>query len=289
MSNKNKKNKKMNPTITIALASGICLSGLCTYLAVQTFGTVPMLVAATDITEPYSRAITAEDFVQIEVSRRDKKSFQEFEQDINSLVGKIPTTTIIKGQPVKRTQFVDPNVAEEVNTIVSDKNLRGIYLPITNSGALNGDLKSGSTVDFYLMVKTPKATSSDPEAKEWTVVPFQESYTVKKLAVNEDEEMSVFFEFPKEESERYVLLKESLSGEDMKLIAVMPNPIHDKYDGKSLTYSEFESLLRSNPDYFKKMSDIVKNNSQNDVNITVNDSSQNTQSNVEPVEDTVNN
>lgn len=267
-----KKNKSINTYILVSAISAVGLGGILTVLTVETFGKVPVLVANSDIA-PYSRAVTEEDFRIIEVSKGDKKHFANFADNkhIAQLVGKIPNSSITSGQPVKLSQFIDPDNPLEVNTIVSDGDLRGIYLPISYESALSGDMKVGSIVDFYLMVQEDKPTAQGKTEKEWIAHPFQKSYEIKKIKTNEDNSMLVFFEFPKEDSEKYLLLNQNLSDKSMYLTAVMPNPLHNSYEGTILTNTDFKTDLNEIKDYFTPMTEILQDKkSQTNMNTTNN-------------------
>ena len=65
-----------------------------TFLAYQTFKTEPILVAANSIDAFRTTPIVAEDFKTIYISARNKKDFEGFVDNINSLIGTIPTTNI---------------------------------------------------------------------------------------------------------------------------------------------------------------------------------------------------
>lgn len=248
------KNKQVSSYLLIAVGSAIVLGGMLTILIMKTFAKETLVVAAKNIT-PYSEPLTLENFKEVQISKGDKAIFSDFVTDINSLVGKVATSQMVAGQPIKSSQFIDPEDAEQVQTIVSSENNRGVYLNMDFENALEGEVKSGGIYDFYLAIKVPKPTASNPDNKEWNVKLFQKSYMVDKI-ITSDSSIKIFFEFPSKESEQYLLLKEAISKGDIKLIAVMPNPLHESYDGNELSYSEFYDKLISGEKYFSSISDV---------------------------------
>lgn len=244
-----KKAKQISTYVVVALGASLILGGIFTVLSMQTFSKVPMIVAARDI-EPYSGVITQEDFKIIEVSKGDRKNFTGFVGNANALIGKVATSTIYEGQPVKEVQFINPEDATGVQSIVTDEGNRGLYLPMTISNALQGDMKIGGEYDFYIIVENPKPLPGKEDNTESVVIPLQSSYMVNKLIAGEDGTFNVFIEFPEEESERYIMLKHMLTNNKAVLMATMPNAIHEDYEGEKLEFTEFFGSLIKDKNYF---------------------------------------
>lgn len=261
-----KKAKQISTYVVVALGASLILGGIFTVLSMQTFAKVPMVVAARDI-EPYSGVIMPEDFKVIEVSKGDKKNFAGFIENSNELIGKVATSPIYEGQPVKGTQFINPDDAQGVQSIVTKEGNRGLYLPMTASNALLGDMKIGGEYDFYIVIESPKPIAGKEDNTETVIVPLQSSYMVNKLIVAEDGTVSVFVEFPEEESERYVMLKGLLSTDKAVLMATMPNAIHEDYEGKKLTYTEFFGALMNDANYFTSVSQDNEVSSDTEINV----------------------
>lgn len=250
------KNKKISTYVLVSFAAAVALGGILTYFTLQFYQKVDVIVVANTV-EPYSRVLTKEDFKTIQVAKADKQYYDGFVTDINALVGKLPTTTITENLPVMPSQIIDPDSATDVATIVTDKKDRGVYLTLNKERALNGDVKVGSVLDFYIETSAPKPLPNDPQYEETYVVPFQKSYKVTKCIVNEDGSVSIFFEFPMEESEKYLMLNAGIEKKTFRLLATLPNAIHDKYnDSKTLTLSDFQNTLLSNSSYFTSVSDL---------------------------------
>lgn len=150
-----KKAKQISTYLVIALGASLVLGGIFTVLSMQTFAKTEILVAKRDI-EPYSGEILAEDFTTIEVAKGDAKNFESFINNPADLIGKVPTTAIYQGQPVKDVQFVNPEDATSLQSIVTDEKNRGLYLPVSYTNALCGDIKVGGIYDIYLSVTTIK-------------------------------------------------------------------------------------------------------------------------------------
>lgn len=250
------KNKKISTYVLVSFAAAVALGGILTYFTLQFYQKVDVIVVANTV-EPYSRVLTKEDFKTIQVAKADKQYYDGFVTDINALVGKLPTTIITENLPVMPSQIIDPDSATDVATIVTDKKDRGVYLTLNKERALNGDVKVGSVLDFYIETSAPKPLPNDPQYEETYVVPFQKSYKVTKCIVNEDGSVSIFFEFPMEESEKYLMLNAGIEKKTFRLLATLPNAIHDKYnDSKTLTLSDFQNTLLSNSSYFTSVSDL---------------------------------
>ena len=115
-----KKAKQISTYVVIALGASVVLGGIFTVMFMQTFSKANVIVAAKDIT-PYSGTITNEHFTTIEVAKGDLKNFTGFVSNINDLVGKVATTAIYKGQPVKDVQFVSPKDAVGLQSIVTSE------------------------------------------------------------------------------------------------------------------------------------------------------------------------
>lgn len=260
-----KKAKQISTYLVIALGASLVLGGIFTVLSMQTFAKTEILVASRDI-EPYSGEILAEDFTTIEVAKGDAASFESFVNNPEELIGKIPTTAIYQGQPVKEVQFVNPEDSASLQSIVTDEKNRGLYLPVSYSNALCGDMKVGGIYDIYLSVTTPNTNVNDKNSTSLTVVPLQTSYKMNKFILNEDGSMYIFVEFPVEESEEYVMLKKLVENEDIEVVVTMPNAIHEYYDAESLEYSEFFGALLKNPNYFTSISQLENNVEDVEVN-----------------------
>lgn len=256
-----KKAKKMSTHVVVALGASLALGGIFTVLSMQSFAKVNVLVAARDI-EPYSASITAEDFKTIQIAKGDIGNFEGFVANANDLIGKVPATAIFSGQPVKDIQFIHPDDAKGLQSIVTDEGNRGLYLPMTAANALLGDMKMGGEYDFYIVTEKPKPVEGDPNNKELIVVPLQSSFMVNKIITSESGDVNVFFEFPEDESEKYVMLKSLLLSNSASLIATMPNAIHEEYKANRLDYTTFFSGLMSAKEYFTSVND--KSNSKGD-------------------------
>lgn len=249
-----KKAKKISTHVVIALGASLVLGGIFTVLSMQSFSKVKVIVAARDI-EPYSQALVAEDFKVIEIARGDVGNFSEFVNKSEELIGKVPTTAIFSGQPVKSIQFVNPDDAKGLQSIVTNEGNRGLYLPMTATNALLGDMKIGGEYDFYIAAEQPKPVEGNPANTETVIVPLQASYMVNKLITSEDGNVSVFIEFPEEESERYVMLKTLLTNNKAQLIATMPNAIHEQYQANRLEYADFFGGLIKDKNFFTSVNE----------------------------------
>lgn len=274
-----KKAKQISTHVVVALGAAVVVGGIFTVLSMRTFIKVPVVVAARDIT-PYSGEIVAEDFKIIEISKGDRANFANFVTDASSLVGKVATTSVYEGQPVKELQFVHPDDAKSLQNIVTKEGHRGLYLPMTLDNALVGDMKTGGVYDFYISVETPKPLPDKPDNVETTVIPLQSSYLINKMTTTEDGSTHVFMEFPEEESEKYVMLKQFLASGKAVLTATMPNAIHENYEAKSLTFTDFFGSLLSDKNYFTSVSQEEDKaetdiNVKNDMEITNKDSESN--------------
>lgn len=248
-----KKAKQISTYVVIALGASLALGGIFTVLAMQTFAKAEVLVANRDI-EPYSGEITAEDFTTIEVAKGDAKNFESFVNNPAELIGKVPTTAIYQGQPVKGVQFINPDDATSLQNVVSDEKNRGIYLPVSYSNALCGDMKIGGIYDIYLSVTTPDASNNNKTNA--SIVPLQTSYKINKYILNEDGSMYIFMEFPADESEEYVMLKRLVENGTIDVVVTMPNVIHEYYNAETLEYNEFFGALLKNPNYFTSISQV---------------------------------
>lgn len=265
-----KKAKKISKYVVVSLGASLVLGGIFTVMFMQTFSKVGVVVAARDI-EPYSGQILATDFKIIEVAKGDVANFKEFVGNINDIVGKVATTPIYSGQPVKSVQFISPEDAEGIQSIVTSEGNRGLYFHLSATDALLGDLKVGGEYDFYVVLDKLKEDENNKESKEAMVVPLQSSYKVNKIIKSEDDgSVAVFIEFPEEESERYVMLKHLISQEKAKLMATMPNAIHKDYLGSNLSETEFLSIVFSGKTYFSsinaKEDESTEITTSNDVN-----------------------
>lgn len=254
-----KKAKKISTHVVVALGASLVLGGIFTVLSMQSFSKAKVLVAARDI-EPYSDAIVAEDFKVIEIAKGDIGNFKGFIANSDELIGKVPTTAIFSGQPVKDIQFVNPDDAKGLQSIVTSEGNRGLYLPMTASNALLGDMKIGGEYDLYIAAEQPKPLPNAADNKETIIVPLQSSYLVNKIITLEDGTVNVFVEFPAEESERYVMLKTLLTDNKANLIATMPNAIHDLYTANRLEYEDFFASLLKDKSYFTSVSDKAAKN-----------------------------
>lgn len=273
MSN-NKKNKISN-SFVIGIAAATVTTGLFTFLSYQTFKTEPIIVAAKDIDAFSNTPIVAEDFKTLYISSRNKKDFEGFVDNVNSLIGTIPTTNITTNQPVKRSQFINPENAEEVQSIVSSDTNRGIYLPVASSNVLLGDLKVGSSLDLYILTTKPQPTAADPDNEITVLLPFQMSFRVEAMKMQDETTFAIFFDFPMEESERYLMLKEMLENGSAELVATMPNSLHKEYDGSTITEEEFKELLITSPDYFTNISKANETTSNIEVTVDTNNNAKN--------------
>ena len=267
-----KKTKKVSTHILISLGSALALGGIVTILILQTFQKVPVIVAARDI-EPYGEVITAEDFKTIEIAKGDINNFEGFVSKKEDLIGKVVTSSVYEGQPVKDIQFINPDESSGIQSIVSDKGNRGLYLQMTESNSLLGDMKIGGVYDFYIIVENPKPLQGKEDNTETAIVPLQSSYAVNKLISQEDGSIDVFMEFPADESERYIMLKNMITNNKAVLVATMPNAIHEKYDGKILGYDDFFGAVMSDTKYFTSINDTkdkdiedTKIDTENDIN-----------------------
>lgn len=261
MNKKVKKSNKVSISVLVSAGTAVLLGGVITGLSMLTFSKTDLVVAVNDIV-PYERELMEEDFKTIKVSKNDIKYFDGFVTNSKDLVGKIATTSIVSGQPVRPTQFINPAVADDVNSIVSDENNRGIYLNLSGHTALyGGEVKTGAILDFYLIVKVP--TENKTGEPELRIIPFQESYTIKKMNTTENGVNSIFFEFPKEENERYLMLQESILAGNVELVATVPNPLHEDYKGQPLDYNTFFNSLVNNPSYFTSYKDATSDSSTN--------------------------
>lgn len=248
-----KKNTKPSNSVILGIGAAGVTTAILTTLSYQIFKTEPIVVAARDIEAFQEQPLTETDFKIIHVSSRNKKDFNGFADNISSLVGTIPKTDIASNQPVKRSQFVDPNNAEEIQNVVSSQENRSLYLPVSSENVLFGDLKVGSSVDLFIKTTKPNPTVADPDNEEEILIPFQMSFRVTKMKVLSDSEYLVFFDFPMEESEQYIMLKELIDSDNAKIIATMPNIIHKPYDGITITNEEFKNSLLSTSNYFSKL------------------------------------
>ena len=262
-----KKKQTVNNSFVIGVSAGVVTSAIVVGLCMQIFKTEPIIVAARDLNAYSGEPLTVEDFKTIHVSSRNKSDFIDFVDNVANLVGTIPTTNIVQNQPVKRSQFINPEDAQEVQQIVSSDVNRGIYLPLSFSNVLFGDLKIGSAVDLYILTDKPSPTPEDPDNTVKVVLPFQMSFRVNKMKMLSDSEYVVFFDYPMEESEQYIMLKELLDNGDAELIATMPNLLHKGYDGLVMTEDEFKTSLLAVPNYFSK---INKEESKEDSDLTIN-------------------
>lgn len=248
-----KKNTKPSNSVILGIGAAGVTTAILTTLSYQIFKTEPIIVAARDIEAFQEQPLNETDFKVIHISARNKKDFSGFADNISSLVGTIPKTDIVSNQPVKRSQFIDPNNAEEIQNVVSSQENRSLYLPVSSENVLFGDLKVGSSVDLFIKTTKPSPTVADPDNEVEVLIPFQMSFRVKKMKVLSDSEYLIFFDFPMEESEQYIMLKELIDNDEAKLIATMPNIIHKPYDGISITYEEFKNSLLSTSNYFSKI------------------------------------
>lgn len=248
-----KKNTKPSNSVILGIAAAGVTTAILTTLSYQIFKTEPIVVAARDIEAFQEQPLSEADFKIIHVSSRNKKDFNGFADNISSLVGTIPKTDIVSNQPVKRSQFIDPNNAEEIQNVVSSQENRSLYLPVSSENVLFGDLKVGSSVDLFIKTTKPSPTVADPDNEEEVLIPFQMSFRVTKMKVLNDSEYLIFFDFPMEESEQYIMLKELLDSDNAKLIATMPNTIHKPYNGVTITSEEFKNSLLATSNYFSKL------------------------------------
>lgn len=248
-----KKNTKPSNSVILGIGAAGVTTAILTTLSYQIFKTEPIVVAARDIEAFQEQPLTETDFKIIHVSSRNKKDFNGFADSISSLVGTIPKTDIVSNQPVKRSQFIDPNNAEEIQNVVSSQENRSLYLPVSSENVLFGDLKVGSSVDLFIKTTKPNPTVADPNNEEEILIPFQMSFRVTKMKVLSDSEYLVFFDFPMEESEQYIMLKELIDSDNAEIIATMPNIIHKPYDGITITNEEFKNSLLSTSNYFSKL------------------------------------
>lgn len=260
-----KKAKQISTYVVIALGASVVLGGIFTVMFMQTFSKANVIVAARDI-DPYSGEITMEDFTTIEVAKGDLDNFTGFVSNVNDLVGKVATTSIYQGQPVKDVQFVNPEDATGVQSIVTSEGNRGMYFHMTSTDALLGDMKVGGEYDFYIAAEKENPLLGADE-KEAVIIPLQASYRVNKMYVSEEDgSVAVFIEFPEEESERYVMLKHLMTQDKAKLIATMPNAIHKDYIANSLTETDFIGAMLGDESYFTSIN--VKDESDDDTEIT---------------------
>lgn len=260
-----KKAKQISTYVVIALGASVVLGGIFTVMFMQTFSKANVIVAARDI-DPYSGEITMEDFTTIEVAKGDLDNFTGFVSNVNDLVGKVATTSIYQGQPVKDVQFVNPEDATGVQSVVTSEGNRGMYFHMTSTDALLGDMKVGGEYDFYIAAEKENPLLGADE-KEAVIIPLQASYRVNKMYVSEEDgSVAVFIEFPEEESERYVMLKHLMTQDKAKLIATMPNAIHKDYIANSLTETDFIGAMLGDESYFTSIN--VKDESDDDTEIT---------------------
>lgn len=260
-----KKAKQISTYVVIALGASVVLGGIFTVMFMQTFSKANVIVAARDI-DPYSGEITMEDFTTIEVAKGDLDNFTGFVSNVNDLVGKVATTSIYQGQPVKDVQFINPEDATGVQSIVTSEGNRGMYFHMTSTDALLGDMKVGGEYDFYIAAEKENPLLGADE-KEAVIIPLQASYRVNKMYVSEEDgSVAVFIEFPEEESERYVMLKHLMTQDKAKLIATMPNAIHKDYIANSLTETDFIGAMLGDESYFTSIN--VKDESDDDTEIT---------------------
>lgn len=260
-----KKAKQISSYVVIALGASVVLGGIFTVMFMQTFSKANVIVAARDI-DPYSGEITMEDFTTIEVAKGDLDNFTGFVSNVNDLVGKVATTSIYQGQPVKDVQFINPEDATGVQSIVTSEGNRGMYFHMTSTDALLGDMKVGGEYDFYIAAEKENPLLGADE-KEAVIIPLQASYRVNKMYVSEEDgSVAVFIEFPEEESERYVMLKHLMTQDKAKLIATMPNAIHKDYIANSLTETDFIGAMLGDESYFTSIN--VKDESDDDTEIT---------------------
>ena len=282
-----KKAKQISTYVIIALGASVVLGGIFTVMFMQTFAKANVIVAAKDIV-PYSGKIKQEDFTTIEIAKGDVKNFTGFVANMDDLIGKVATTAIYKGQPVKSMQFVNPEDAVSLQNIVTSEGNRGLYFNMTAANALLGDMKVGGEYDFYVVTEKKNALLGDGE-KEVVIIPLQASYKVNRIYNSEDNSsVSVFIEFPEEESERYVMLKQLITEGKANLIATMPNAIHNDYFANTLTETDFIGAMLDNKGYFTSIN--VKEQSDVDTEITTNnDVDKNGEANNEDKKDTVNN
>lgn len=260
-----KKAKQISTYVVIALGASVVLGGIFTVMFMQTFSKANVIVAARDI-DPYSGEITMEDFTTIEVAKGDLDNFTGFVSNVNDLVGKVATTSIYQGQPVKDVQFINPEDATGVQSVVTSEGNRGMYFHMTSTDALLGDMKVGGEYDFYIAAEKENPLLGADE-KEAVIIPLQASYRVNKMYVSEEDgSVAVFIEFPEEESERYVMLKHLMTQDKAKLIATMPNAIHKDYIANSLTETDFIGAMLGDESYFTSIN--VKDESDDDTEIT---------------------
>lgn len=262
-----KKAKQISTYVVIALGASVVLGGIFTVMFMQTFSKANVIVAARDI-DPYSGEITVEDFTTIEVAKGDLDNFTGFVSNMNDLVGKVATTAIYQGQPVKDVQFINPEDATGIQSIVTSEGNRGMYFHMTSTDALLGDMKVGGEYDFYIVTEKENALLGEDE-KESVIVPLQASYKVNKMYVSEEDgSVAVFIEFPEEESERYVMLKHLITQDKAKLIATMPNAIHEDYLANTLTETDFIGAILGDEGYFTSIN--IEEKSDEDTEITTN-------------------
>ena len=262
-----KKAKQISTYVVIALGASVVLGGIFTVMFMQTFSKANVIVAARDI-DPYSGEITVEDFTTIEVAKGDLDNFTGFVSNMNDLVGKVATTAIYQGHPVKDVQFINPEDAPGIQSIVTSEGNRGMYFHMTSTDALLGDMKVGGEYDFYIVTEKENALLGEDE-KESVIVPLQASYKVNKMYVSEEDgSVAVFIEFPEEESERYVMLKHLITQDKAKLIATMPNAIHEDYLANTLTETDFIGAILGDEGYFTSIN--IEEKSDEDTEITTN-------------------
>lgn len=143
-----------------------------------------------------------------------------------------------------------------------------MYFHMTSTDALLGDMKVGGEYDFYIVTEKENALLGEDE-KESVIVPLQASYKVNKMYVSEEDgSVAVFIEFPEEESERYVMLKHLITQDKAKLIATMPNAIHEDYLANTLTETDFIGAILGDEGYFTSIN--IEEKSDEDTEITTN-------------------
>lgn len=262
-----KKAKQISTYVVIALGASVVLGGIFTVMFMQTFSKANVIVAAKDIT-PYSGTITNEHFTTIEVAKGDLDNFKDFVANKDDLIGKVATTAIYTGQPVKSVQFVSPTDALGLQSIVTAEGNRGMYLHMTATNALLGDMQVGGEYDFYIVTEKENALLGD-DKKEIVIIPLQASYKINKMLQLEDNGgVAIFMEFPEEESERYIMLKHLITEGKASLMATMPNAIHEHYLANTLTETDFIGAMIDNKGYFTSIN--AKEEVDEDTEITTN-------------------